>query len=138
MNAEKLIRLPWRFYTDHLERELPTPKEHERSNKRHVWVRADDPALPELLSDARYYADPYGPDGGGADAAWYRGLKASAKATVNAIEAGRPDLVKLRRLHDALRTALEALHRVQPQVRGAIPMQMVDEAIDHITKVLNS
>lgn len=87
MNVPTLIRLPWRFYTDHLERGLPTPAEHERSNARHVWVRADDPALPELLDDARYYADPHGPDGGGMDAAWYRGLKASAKATVAAIEA---------------------------------------------------
>lgn len=75
-----LIRLPQKFFTDHWERALPTP-EVVRETKSHVFVRADDPALPELLNDAEYYAHPNGPD-----ADWLGGLKASARATVRAIK----------------------------------------------------
>lgn len=88
-DTAKLIRLPWKFWEDHGERALPTPKEVPPSNKRHLWVRRDDPALTELLSDARYYADPYGPDGGDDDREtklWFMRLKRSAKLTVKAIE----------------------------------------------------
>lgn len=91
--AAELIRLPWMFYTDHMDRELPTPQEVPPSNKRALWVRRDDPALGELLSDARYYADPNGPDGfacGSDDNEghlWGLRLKRSAKLTAEAIEA---------------------------------------------------
>lgn len=75
-----LVRLPWRFFVDHDERALPTP-EIVRSTKAHAFVSVDDPALSELLDDARHYAHPYGPDN------CPLGIIASAKATVKAIEA---------------------------------------------------
>jgi hypothetical protein len=75
----KTIKIPPRFYNDHYERDLPTPDDVGNA-KSYVLVRADDPALPELLNDAEYYAHPYGPD-----ADWIGGIRASAKATVRAI-----------------------------------------------------
>lgn len=72
------IRIPERFYTDHLERDLDTP-EDIGDNVRYAIVRSDDPALAELLNDAEFYAHPYGPDAGP------RGVTMSAKATVRAI-----------------------------------------------------
>ncbi len=80
----RLVRIPWYFCQDHLDRCLPTPEWH-KATKAHVWIDLDDPATPELLDDARFYCDPYGP---GADDPEYRGLRASAKATVKAIELG--------------------------------------------------
>jgi hypothetical protein len=71
-------RIPVRFYDDHAERGLPTPAAVGRVH-RVVIVDAADPALPELLSDARFYADPNGPD------ELPPGLKASAERTVRAI-----------------------------------------------------
>jgi len=50
-----------------------------RFNRRHVWVRADDPALASLLDDALYYADPTG--GPDLDTA---GLRRAARAVVEA------------------------------------------------------
>jgi hypothetical protein len=76
--AAKTIRVPERFYVDHMERALPTP-EDVGSLSNHALVRSDDPALGELLSDAEHYAHPSGPD------AAPRGVIASAKATVRAI-----------------------------------------------------
>ena len=73
------IRLPKQFFDDHWERELPTPAIIKQT-RQHYYVAADDPALPELLDDADYYAGAYGPD-----APW---LKSSARATVKAIRAG--------------------------------------------------
>jgi hypothetical protein len=75
-----LIKLPKRFFCDHLERDLPTPTV-VKANKTHLWIGSDDGALPELLNDAQFYAD----------MAWdmgseYMGLAASARATVRAIE----------------------------------------------------
>lgn len=78
----KLIRIPKAFLLDHWERALPTP-EIIRETGRHYFVSADDPAVPELLADADYYAHPYGPD-----AEWLFGLKASARATAKALRAG--------------------------------------------------
>lgn len=72
------IRIPERFYTDHLERDLDTP-EDIGDNARYAVVRSDDPALAELLNDAEHYAHPSGPDAAPA------GVVASAKATVRAI-----------------------------------------------------
>lgn len=74
-----LIRIPHRFFNDHRDRDLPTP-EVVRWTNRHLYIRLDDPATPELLNDAEYYADPWGPDGG-------IGLRSSAKATAKAIRA---------------------------------------------------
>ena len=73
------IKVPAYFYDDHDSRELPTPCVLHRT-ARAVTVAIDDLNLPELLSDAKYYADPEGdfePE--------CRGLIASAKATVRAI-----------------------------------------------------
>ena len=72
------IRIPERFYTDHLERDLDTP-EDIGDNARYAVVRSDDPALAELLNDAEFYAHPFGPDAGP------KGVTMSAKATVRAI-----------------------------------------------------
>lgn len=76
-----MIRLPKLFFDDHWERELPTPV-IIKETARHYFVSADDPAIPELLDDAEYYTDPYGPD-----APW---LKRSALATANAIRSALP------------------------------------------------
>lgn len=57
MTAE-LIRLPLAFYDDHEARDLDTPAAVKRT-KSHVWIDADDPAVPELLNDAEFYAEEY-------------------------------------------------------------------------------
>lgn len=51
------IRVPRLFIDDHIERELPTPVLHgnDGSGRQYV-IDTDDPNLPELLDDARYYA----------------------------------------------------------------------------------
>jgi hypothetical protein len=65
-NEDRLVRLPWGFFQDHQDRDLPTP-EPVRWNKKSVWVSLDDPNLDELLDDAEYYAAPNTcPDGDGA------------------------------------------------------------------------
>lgn len=93
----KTIKLPPAFYDDHDERDLPTPEDVGNA-KSYVLVRADDPALRELLDDAEHYAHPYGPDGEGLG-----GLRSSAKATVRAIrdvigwDDAEPEIQRLRR-----------------------------------------
>jgi hypothetical protein len=92
----RTIRIPERFYTDHLERDLDTPDDIGE-DKRYAIVRSDDPALPELLNDAEYYAHPFGPDGGPV------GVTMSAKATVRAIrdvigwDDAEPAILRLRK-----------------------------------------
>ena len=76
----KTINLPPKFFFDHQERDLPTPAAIKVS-QRAVKIDANDPDLPELLSDARYYAEEME-----ADDSFMRGLIASAKATVKAIK----------------------------------------------------
>jgi hypothetical protein len=80
MTDQILVRLPAYFYTDHLDRLLPTPSE-VKSTKRNVWISLNDPCTAELLSDAEYYAGPGGPDN------CSKGLIASARATMRAIHA---------------------------------------------------
>jgi hypothetical protein len=93
----KTIKLPPSFYEDHLERDLPTPEDVGNA-KSYVVIRADDPALPELLDDAEHYAHPWGPDAEGLS-----GLKASARATVRAIrdvlgwDDAEPEILRLRK-----------------------------------------
>ena len=93
----KTIKLPPAFYDDHDERDLPTPEDVGNA-KSYVLVRADDPALRELLDDAEHYAHPYGPDGEGLG-----GLRSSAKATVRAIrdvigwDDAEPEILRSRR-----------------------------------------
>ena len=55
INKDRLVRLPWAFFQDHQDRDLPTP-DPVRWNQKSVWVSLDDPNLDELLDDARYYA----------------------------------------------------------------------------------
>ena len=77
------LSLPAYFFDDHDERELPTPRVLHRT-ARTVTVAANDPNLAELLNDAGHYAAP--------DMHWaseYRGLVASARATVRAITGER-------------------------------------------------
>ena len=80
------IKVPLYFFSDHYERELPTPSVLSRT-ARTVTVAANDPNLAELLNDAEYYADP--------DGDWEadcRGLIASARATVRAITLSKQDI----------------------------------------------
>jgi hypothetical protein len=90
------IRIPERFYTDHLERDLDAPDDIGE-DKRYAIVRSDDPALPELLNDAEFYAHPNGPD------AAPKGVTMSAKATVRAIrdvigwDDAEPAILRLRK-----------------------------------------
>lgn len=81
MGAMHTKKLPVRFFTDHAERDLPTPQ-ILRYTATHVWVRADDPALQELKSDAEHYAHRAGPTAGQPE---YAGLRTSARATVRAL-----------------------------------------------------
>jgi hypothetical protein len=85
MKVEKLavgIKIPHRFYTDHMERGLEAPKVL-RWYSTHLIIDGEDPAVDELLSDAEYYATPgiFEPE--------YAGLASSARATVKAIQAYR-------------------------------------------------
>lgn len=81
-----LIKLPRRFFDDHAERDLDTPKV-VKSTRRHYFIASDDPALPELASDAEYYA------GSGSYMEFHlQGLCRSATATADAIYKARPDL----------------------------------------------
>jgi len=92
----KTIRIPERFYVDHMERDLDTPEDIGKC-KTHAIVRADDQHLGELLSDAEHYAHPSGPD------ACPPGIIMSAKATVRAIrnvigwDDACPEIKRLRR-----------------------------------------
>ena len=79
MSNPHTIRIPRLFYEDHEDRDLDTPVAI-KTTKRHVWIDPADPALGELLSDARYYSDPYGFD------PECFGLCMSARATAKAIE----------------------------------------------------
>jgi len=74
--------LPRKFFDDHAERDLPTPAVI-RETKRTVTILADDPAIPDLIDDARYYAHPDGPDQAG-------NLRASAKALLRAAKEAKP------------------------------------------------
>jgi len=77
------IPVPARFYDDHADRALLTPREIRRAGTR-VWVSTESPdAIAELLNDAEFYASPSGPD------ELPPGLKASARRCVDAIRKGR-------------------------------------------------
>lgn len=72
------LTIPAAFLADHAERDLPTPTILRAKGSR-VVVCADDPALPDLIDDARYYAE------NGNDApSW---LKRSAAALLKALSA---------------------------------------------------
>ena len=48
------IKIPTYFYNDHLCRGLDTPV--------NIATNSNDPAVEELVDDAAYYADQFGPD----------------------------------------------------------------------------
>ena len=73
-----MIKIPKTFFNDHAERDLPTPA-IIRDSGNIYYISSEDPDLPELIDDAKHYADEHGPN----DAP--RGLKASAKALLRAI-----------------------------------------------------
>lgn len=54
-----LICLPSSFVLDHWDRMVEYDGivlvEEVRMTNRHVWIRADDPGIPELIADARHY-----------------------------------------------------------------------------------
>lgn len=77
---EGAVKIPKTFYEDHKWRDLPTP-EAVKETKRNVWVRPDDPALPELRNDAEYYADTQG-----FDPSTQRTVCRSAKALLRALD----------------------------------------------------
>jgi hypothetical protein len=84
LSQPSLVRVPAAFFDDHESRDCEPYCEPVKRAGRYVWLRLDDPGLEELLDDARHYADP----------TWtldscYFGLKRSAVATVNAIEAAQ-------------------------------------------------
>ena len=75
------IRVPAKFFDDHEERECEPFCEPVKRSSRSVWILPSDPGLPELLDDARHYANPY------SFGSEYGDLRRSAAATVKAIEA---------------------------------------------------
>lgn len=69
------VRIPRAFLIDHEERDLPTP-EYTVAGRQFI-IDSDDSALPELISDAKHYAN----DGTDSD----RSLVQAAKAVLAAI-----------------------------------------------------
>lgn len=65
--TEGWVRIPRKFYDDHWARDLPTPVE-QHGTKQWAWIKRNDPAIGELICDAKYYASTGGPDGWGASA----------------------------------------------------------------------
>jgi hypothetical protein len=76
-----MIRILPTFYRDHYERGLDTPVNHSRF-KSYVLIDPADPALPELIADARYYVENM------ADPGWSSatGMARSAAAMLRAIQ----------------------------------------------------
>lgn len=83
VECKKPIRVPAKFYIDHDDRACEPFCEPVKRSSRFVWLLPSDPGLPELLDDARHYADP---DNFGSE---YTDLRRSAAATVKAIEAAQ-------------------------------------------------
>jgi predicted amidohydrolase YtcJ len=76
------VRVPKRFYQDHIERECPAPP-IVRETKRHLFVNGESPHCAELLNDARYYTDM--DDGNWTDPVSMRPIINSAWATKRAL-----------------------------------------------------
>jgi hypothetical protein len=84
-----VVKLPWRFISDHEERECPSPV-IVRSTKSHCFVAAIDcDGWRDLVNDAEFYIDPYGPD-----AEYLTGIKKSARATLKALREVSPVEIK--------------------------------------------
>ena len=56
-----VVRIPKTFYLDHVDRDLVAPPVL-KATKRHFWIETDHEDMPELVSDADFYADAYGPE----------------------------------------------------------------------------
>ena len=82
-NGGPTVRVPAYFFVDHLDRLPQATPEDFGGGKKQALIAFYDPRTSALLDDARYYSDPYGPGAGDPD---YAGLRASARATVKAIE----------------------------------------------------
>lgn len=83
------IKIPDYFYWDHQGRALDTPVNHHASWDK-VIIDINDTAVEELVDDAAYYADEFGPDAiedGGK-------LKRSAIALLKVLFKHRPELAK--------------------------------------------
>lgn len=77
-----LIKIPKRFFDDHRERDLDTPRVM-KATKSNYWISKNDPAISELISDAEYYVE-IGELG--AFDKWMFGLVRSAKATLKSLQ----------------------------------------------------
>jgi len=78
----RLVRIPKRFYQDHVERDLPAPAVVKSTNL-HYWIDLDDASIADLMSDAEFYKDEM--TSGYADRTIF-GLQRSAQATYDAIK----------------------------------------------------
>lgn len=77
----RLIRIPTRFFDDHVDRGLPAPRV-VRATRNHYFIEGQPGhELEELLEDARHYSEP-----GLFPEREMLGLVASARATARAIE----------------------------------------------------
>jgi hypothetical protein len=79
-NDTPTINIPFRFWNDRAERDLEMPKVLS-ATKTYIRVSANDPVIPDVLSDAEYYTDIVKMSG----ERFYLGLQSSARATVKAI-----------------------------------------------------
>lgn len=52
------LQIPKKFFDDHGDRALPTPTV-QRETKTYYWIDKRDEHLPELISDAEYYAETF-------------------------------------------------------------------------------
>ncbi len=82
------IKVPDYFYWDHQGRGLDTPINHNSDWKK-VIIDINDPAVEELVDDAAYYADQWGPDAIGDGGKIVR----SAVALLKVLFQHRPELV---------------------------------------------
>ena len=80
----KQIKVPQRFYLDHVNRDLPAGK-IIKSTSKHFIIEVDQATFDELLNDAQFYADAsYVIEQMGRE---YIGLVRSAQSTVRALQA---------------------------------------------------
>lgn len=76
----KVIKIPRYFWEDCIDCDCGVPRSFGPKRKHCVWIEADHPSLPELVSRAEIYADIR-------NGYWAenRGLVLSARATLKAI-----------------------------------------------------
>ena len=84
--AAHTVRVPLVFWSDHEDRDLPTPPPTHRHGA-HIVIPLYGAETDELLADAEHYAHRDGPGS--------IGLKSSARATVKAIKEARGTVLKV-------------------------------------------